>query len=211
MGALPVDEDPADDSAGNMGEIDYLAIDKNGNLVIGESGFFDTVAGSMAAPTGSGGLTAQQPRVATLGIESYADPSGEIRPAGYTASGGAVGFDTTGPNSPWSISNHVPVLPGGDDTQVLGGAQTTATPPIPFDGTKVAYDAHLAGAAFALVIWFFQVNLGRGSILDAPGNLLRQLTGGMKRRPPLRGHHPDPEAQRGDRREPDRCDELRRR
>jgi membrane associated rhomboid family serine protease len=61
------------------------------------------------------------------------------------------------------------------------------------DGTKVAYDAHLAGAAFALVIWFFQVNLGRGSVLDAPGNLLRQLTGGMKRRPPLRVHSELPE------------------
>jgi hypothetical protein len=134
--AMRMDENPTASTSTNDGEIDYLAIDKNGKLVIGESGFFDTIAGSTTAPTGSGGLTAQQPRVGSVGVESYDSVSGDPRPTGYAASGGTVGFDST---SPWAISGNVPVPGDTDDTQVLGGATGTGVPP-EFDGTKVAYD-----------------------------------------------------------------------
>lgn len=117
-----VDENPTADGTTNNGEIDFLAVDKNGNLVIGESGFFDTIAGSTTAPTGNGNLTAEQPKVLTVGIESYDNPAGVV-PAGYTASGGTVTFDSP---SAWSTSASMsPTLT--DDTQVL-------------NTTKVAYD-----------------------------------------------------------------------
>jgi len=132
--ALDMDENPTVDTSTNDGEIDYLAVDREGNLVIGESGFFDTIEGSMTPPTGSGFLTAAQPRVAAVGIESYTDASGEILPEGHTASGGVIGFDST---DPWTITGSVPV-PNADDTQVLGGSVSTAGNAI--DATKVAYD-----------------------------------------------------------------------
>jgi hypothetical protein len=117
-----VDENPAADATTNNGEIDFLAVDKNGNLVIGESGFFDTIEGSMTPPTGSGGLTAEQPRVLTVGIESYNNAAGVV-PTGFTASGGATTFDST---SPWTVSASINPMTT-DDTQVV-------------NTTKVGYD-----------------------------------------------------------------------
>jgi hypothetical protein len=133
---LELDEDPTASATTNDGEVDYLAIDNNGNLVVGESGFFDTVAGSMTAPTGNAGLTAQQPRVMEVGIESYNDASGQILPAGYTASGGTIGFDSP---SPWTVSGSISPLTGQvDDTQVVGGSVNQTGTAI--DATTVAYD-----------------------------------------------------------------------
>jgi len=120
--AFRVDENPAADATTSNGEIDFLAVDKNGNLMIGESGFFDTIAGSMTPPTGSGGLTAEQPRVLTVGIESYNNAAGVV-PTGFTASGGTTTFDSP---QPWSVSASMNPT-ATDDTQVL-------------NTTKVAYD-----------------------------------------------------------------------
>jgi hypothetical protein len=117
-----VDENPSADATTNNGEIDQLLIDKNGNLVIIESGFFDTVAESMTPPTGSGGLTAEQSRALTVGIESYNNAAGVV-PTGFTASGGTTTFDST---QPWTASGSMtPTV--SDDTQVL-------------NTTRVAYD-----------------------------------------------------------------------
>lgn len=118
-----VDENPTASGTTNDGEIDFLYIDKGGNLVVGESGFFDTTEGSTTPPLGSGGLTAQQPRVMTVGIESYNNAAGVV-PAGFTASGGTTTFDST---APWTVSASVPVPADADDTDVL-------------NTTKVAYD-----------------------------------------------------------------------
>jgi hypothetical protein len=119
-----VDENPSVDGTTNNGEIDFLAVDKDGNLVIGESGFFDTIAGSTTPPTGSGGLTAEEPRVHTVGVESYNNAAGVV-PEGFTASGGTTTFDSA---SPWATSASVPVSGANDnDTEVT-------------NSTKVAYD-----------------------------------------------------------------------
>jgi hypothetical protein len=118
-----VDENPTADGTTNDGEIDFLAVDKDGNLVIGESGFFDTIAGSTTPPLGSNGLTAQQPRVFNVGIESYSDAAG-VLPEGYTASSGAVTFDST---APWTVSASIPEPAADDDNQVI-------------NTTRVAYD-----------------------------------------------------------------------
>ncbi len=127
------DENPSVDATTNNGEIDYLAVDKNGNLVIGESGFFDTITGSMTPPTGNSNLTAEQPRVLTVGVESYNNPAGVV-PTGYTASGGTTTFDSP---APWTTSPSI--NPATDDTQVVGGSLNTAGTTA-FNSMKVAYD-----------------------------------------------------------------------
>jgi hypothetical protein len=115
-----IDENPTVDGTTNDGEIDQLLVDKNGNLVVVESGFFDTITGSTTPPTGSGGLTAQQPRAFTVDIETYTN--GPV-PEGFTASGGTTTFDST---SPWTINGTMNPT-ATDDTQVL-------------NSTRVAYD-----------------------------------------------------------------------
>jgi hypothetical protein len=117
-----VDEDPTVSGTTNNGEIDFLAVDKNGNLVVIESGFADTTAGSTTPPLGAGNLTAQQPRVFTADIETTNNAAG-VLPEGYTASGGTTTFDST---SPWSVSAFMSPT-ASDDTGVL-------------NTTKVAYD-----------------------------------------------------------------------
>jgi hypothetical protein len=117
-----VDENPTVDGTTNNGEIDFLGIDKNGNLVVVESGFADTTPGSMTPPLGSGDLTAQQPRVLTVDIETTNDAAG-VLPEGYTASGGTTTFDST---SPWTASAFMNPAAADDD-----GVLNT---------TKVAYD-----------------------------------------------------------------------
>lgn len=61
------------------------------------------------------------------------------------------------------------------------------------DGQNTAYDAHLAGAAFAAIVWGLNLNFGRGSFLDLPGQWIRGLTRGLKGRPALRVHSEQPE------------------
>lgn len=105
-----LDENPALDGSTNNGEIDFLYIDKNGNLVVGESGFPDSPK--------------VEPRVFTVGIESYNSVAG-VTPTGFAASGGSTTFDST---SPWTVSGSVTIPPANDDD-----ADVTNT-------TKVAYD-----------------------------------------------------------------------
>jgi membrane associated rhomboid family serine protease len=53
---------------------------------------------------------------------------------------------------------------------------------------NTAFDAHLAGAAFALGVWVLKINFGRGSWFDVPSGWLRKMTGWFKGRPNLRVH-----------------------
>jgi hypothetical protein len=70
----------------------------------------------MTPPTGSGGLKAEQPRVMTVGIESYNNAAGVV-PTGFTASGGTTTFDSA---SPWTVSGSINPSGGmSDDTQVV--------------------------------------------------------------------------------------------
>lgn len=55
------------------------------------------------------------------------------------------------------------------------------------DGST-AFDAHLAGAAFAIAVWALKINFGRGSWLDKPGAWLRKIGRMFKGRPNLRVH-----------------------
>jgi membrane associated rhomboid family serine protease len=53
---------------------------------------------------------------------------------------------------------------------------------------NTAFDAHLAGAAFAVLVWALRINFGYGSWFDVPGRYWRKVTGWFKGRPNLRVH-----------------------
>ncbi len=64
-----LDEDPEADVSTNNGDHDWVLVDAQGRLLIGESGYFDTVIGGEA---GTGGTPAGEPTVQRLNVESYA-------------------------------------------------------------------------------------------------------------------------------------------
>ena len=101
-------EDPSVDATSNDAEIDQLFVDKDGNLVIVESGFFDVVTGSTTPPLGANGETAEEPRVITVGIESYDNPDSDSNGQNEVLAAGPVGtgFDDT---DPYSVSDFLPV------------------------------------------------------------------------------------------------------
>ncbi|QEG34031.1 hypothetical protein [Bythopirellula goksoeyrii] len=120
-------EDPTSDTTTNDGEIDHLFVDKNGNLVIVESGFFDTTMGSTTPPLGNGGETAQEPRVFTVGIADYNSPDSdgsgfnEVVPTGPAG----TGFNDS---SPWAVTASIPVTGAIDNDDDVTNS------------TRVAYD-----------------------------------------------------------------------
>jgi hypothetical protein len=127
---------PAVDPNTNDGEIDFLVVDSAGNLVIGESGFYDTTAGDMTAPTGEGGLKAEQPKIATLkvsdyfGIDSDTNGNREIQFAGAGINA-AASWATSAPLNPGAVS---------DDTEVLNNPDQGNTITTDGDTADVAYD-----------------------------------------------------------------------
>ena len=120
-------EDPASDATTNDAEIDYLFVDKDGNLVIVESGFFDTVPDSTIPPTGANGETAEEPRVITVGIDSYDNPDSDGSGLNEVLASGPVGtgFDDT---DPYTVSSPVPVSGSIDNDDGVTNS------------TRVAYD-----------------------------------------------------------------------
>jgi len=121
--AFALDEDPSTDTTTNDAEVDFLRIDKDGNLIIGESGFFDTITGQTTAPTGANGETAEEPRVITVGIADYDSPDSdgsggnEVLPSGPAG----TGFNDT---SPYAVTGDVPVTGAIDnDTQVTNSSR----------------------------------------------------------------------------------------
>jgi hypothetical protein len=102
-----IDEDPSVDTATNDGETDYLFVDREGNLLVVESGFFD-------APQ-------VEPKVITVGIEDYDDASGRVAPEGFAASGETDGFDST---VPYTVSANLPISGDNDnDDQVTNSTR----------------------------------------------------------------------------------------
>jgi membrane associated rhomboid family serine protease len=55
---------------------------------------------------------------------------------------------------------------------------------------RIAYDVHLAGAAFAAAYWYFGWNFGRLPGVAGMGSMLRSAGKSLKRRPDLRVHDP---------------------
>jgi len=113
---LQLADDPTAGPAGGTGEsnngvVNFLKVDSEGNLVIGESNFFDTPS--------------DEPKVITVGIEDYDDANGEVAPEGFAASGGVDGFDSS---TPYSVSATLPISGAIDnDTELT-------------DIRRVAYD-----------------------------------------------------------------------
>ena len=93
LNSFRADENPSVDALSNDGEIDFLAVDRQGNLVIVESGFFD--------------VPPQEAKILIAGIESYDNSAGKVAPAGYAASGGVAGFDSV---NPWTTSPQLPIV-----------------------------------------------------------------------------------------------------
>jgi membrane associated rhomboid family serine protease len=53
---------------------------------------------------------------------------------------------------------------------------------------QTAFDAHLAGAAFAVAVWGLKINFARLTWLDAPGKWFKKIGSYFKSRPNLRVH-----------------------
>jgi membrane associated rhomboid family serine protease len=62
---------------------------------------------------------------------------------------------------------------------------------LPGMGDRVAYDAHLAGAAFALAYWYFGWNLGRVPGVSQLKRMFSNQQQWFKPRPPLKVHDPE--------------------
>ncbi len=120
-------EDPSVDATTNDAEIDQLFVDKSGNLVIVENGFFDVISGSTIAPTGAGGETAQEPRVITVGIDNYDSPDSDGSGFNEVLASGPVGtgFADT---DPFTVSDFIPVSGAIDNDDAVTNT------------TRVAYD-----------------------------------------------------------------------
>lgn len=123
--AFAMDEDPSSDTTTNDGEIDFLRVDQNGNLVIGETGFFDTDPDG-SGQAGSNDLPAEEPRVITLEISNYNSPDSDGSGVNEVLPGGpdGTGFNDT---AAWSTPQLIDVSANDNDTDVT-------------NSTKVAYD-----------------------------------------------------------------------
>lgn len=121
-------ENPNVDATTNDAEIDQLFVDKNGNLVIVESGFFDVAdPNDTTPPTGNGGATAEEPRVITISIADYDSPDSDASTFDEVLVAGpaGTGFDDT---DAYSVTVPIPVSGAIDnDTEVT-------------NSTKAAYD-----------------------------------------------------------------------
>jgi membrane associated rhomboid family serine protease len=53
---------------------------------------------------------------------------------------------------------------------------------------ETAFDAHLAGAVFALAVWALKIDFSRWKLINIPGGWLRKVKGWFKSRPNLRVH-----------------------
>ncbi len=63
-----LDEDPEADPSTNDGDHDFIKVDGDGNLIIGESGFFDATPGG---ENGAGGNPSAEPTFIRLNIDEY--------------------------------------------------------------------------------------------------------------------------------------------
>ena len=91
---LSLADDPSADPNSDDGEIDNLLVDRNGNLVIVESGFFDTDPNNFTPPIGADGFNAEEPKVITIGIENY-DDGGVVTTSAGTGFLDSAAYDVT--------------------------------------------------------------------------------------------------------------------
>ncbi len=120
-------ENPDVDATTNDAEIDQLFVNKNGDLVIVESGFFDTTPGSFVEPTGNGGETAEEPRVITIDIADYDNPDSDASGFDEVLAAGPAGTGFDDPDA-YTVGVPIPISGANDnDTQVS-------------NTTKVGYD-----------------------------------------------------------------------
>ncbi|MEM8946822.1 MAG: dockerin type I repeat-containing protein [Planctomycetota bacterium] len=125
-------EDPASDATTNDAEIDALFVDKDGNLVIVESGFFDPDPSGLGQtgadfddPADGVGDPALEPRVITVGIDSYDSPDSDASGQNEVLASGpaGTGFADT---DPFTVSAFVPVSGAIDnDTAVTNSTRVT--------------------------------------------------------------------------------------
>jgi hypothetical protein len=127
-------EDPSVDPSTNDGEIDYLFVDKDGDLVVVESGFFDanpdtgaqTGADTTVPPDGIAD-PAFEPRVFQIGISDYDSPDSnangidEVVPAGPAG----TGFNDA---ASYTVGPYLPIAGANDNDTAVTNA------------TRVAYD-----------------------------------------------------------------------
>jgi len=127
-------EDPSVDTTTNNGDIDYLFVDKEGNLVVVESGFFDPnpapgaqTGADMTVPPDGIADPASEPRVFTVGISDYDSPDSngsgvdEVVPSGPAG----TGFNDT---APWTVGPYLPISGANDNDTAVTNA------------TRIAYD-----------------------------------------------------------------------
>lgn len=127
-------EDPSIDTTTNDGNIDYLFVNKEGNLVVVESGFFDPnpapgaqTGADMTVPADGIADPAFEPRVFTVGISDYDNPDSnasgidEVLPSGPAG----TGFNDT---APWTVGPYLPIAGANDNDTAVTNA------------TRVAYD-----------------------------------------------------------------------
>ncbi len=94
-----LDEDPTVDPASNDGEHDATIVDENGNLIIIESGFFDTPA--------------EEPKIITRDILDYNVSDSDASGVDEVQVGG------------WGVSSNLPAPTADDDTGVTDGRFVT--------------------------------------------------------------------------------------
>ena len=104
-------ETPTSDATTDDGDIEFIVVDKDGNLIVGETGYFNVTPGQFTAPKGFGtdlgnpatDQTAEEPRVFTLGIDDY---------SGATVDTSGTGIEDT---ASWTLNGEVPVSGGNDN------------------------------------------------------------------------------------------------
>lgn len=108
-----LDDDPVVDPTTNDGTADWVLADRQGNLLIGESGFFDvgTVPGGQQGAGGQSG--AAEPKVIGREVLSYDGADTDFNGLNEVVFG------------PWSVSSNLPVPTSDDDAAVTDGRFVT--------------------------------------------------------------------------------------
>jgi len=137
-----LDENPELDPNTNDGDHDFIKVDNEGNVLIGESGFFDTTPGG---ESGSGGSPSGEPTIQRLNVDDYlagnvdlsSDAWDDLGGGGAHEGLGSTSSDTAGDSSVAPVQLEGPLgslsnaFTGGsglsldDDTNVTDGRFAT--------------------------------------------------------------------------------------
>lgn len=153
-----LDESPEVDPATNDGEADWINVDADGNLVIGESNYFESVVGGEA---GVGGNPAGEPTVLRLNIDSYA--AGAVTTFAGDAWDDLDAVDGLGPVGADYAAGSNPAFPALDDVDI---------DPVQLEGPLGALTNIFAGGTGLSLDDDANVTDGRFVTLDKGANLL---------------------------------------